>query len=44
MTKNNKKDLAEKLKNHLNSPEYVEVPDLLRSDDYGSDLTYYGGK
>jgi len=36
---NNKKALAEKLKNHLNSPEYVAVPDLVRSSDYGSDVS-----
>jgi hypothetical protein len=39
--KNNKKVLAEKLKNHLNSPEYVAVPDLIRDGDYSPDLSFH---
>jgi hypothetical protein len=38
---NNKKALAEKLKKHLNSPEYVAVPDLIRSGDSSCDLSFY---
>jgi hypothetical protein len=30
----NKKALAEKLKNHLNAPEYVAVSDLISNDNY----------
>ncbi|KLL05104.1 MAG: hypothetical protein MRERV_5c041 [Mycoplasmataceae bacterium RV_VA103A] len=42
--KNNKKALAEKLRNHLNAPEYVAVPDLIRRDDYDSGLSCYDGE
>ncbi|CFW92782.1 protein of unknown function [endosymbiont DhMRE of Dentiscutata heterogama] len=42
--KNNKKALAEKLRNHLNAPEYVAVPDLMRSGDYSPALTYHDGE
>jgi len=41
MAKINKKELAEKLKNHLNAPEYVAVSDLIKSGDYSPSLTYY---
>jgi len=37
---NNKRALAEKLKNHLNSPEYVAVPDLISMNDYDAGLSY----
>ena len=40
---NNKKALAEKLKNHLNSPEYVAVPDLISMNDYDAGLSYLDG-
>jgi hypothetical protein len=35
---NNKKVLAEKLKTRLNSPEYVEVPDLITPNDRGKEM------
>lgn len=38
MSNNNKKILAEKIKKILNSPEYLEMPDLIRMDDYCPDL------
>lgn len=37
MSVNNKKILAEKIKNELNSPDYVAMPDLITNNDY------YGG-
>jgi len=40
MNRNNKKLLAEKLKQKLNSPEYVAMPDLITHDErYGDMLT-----
>jgi len=34
MAKINKKELAEKLKNHLNSPEYLAMSDLISKGDF----------
>ena len=34
MSNNNKKILAEQLKNELNKPEYVAVPNLISSGGY----------
>jgi len=42
--KNNKKALAEKLRNHLNSPEYVAIPDLIKSGDSSANLACYDGE
>jgi len=35
---NNKRALAEKLKNYLNSPEYVAMLDLITLDDRHGDM------
>lgn len=43
---NNKKALAEQLKNKLNSPNYVAMPDLITHDDWHADMLPWilGGK
>jgi hypothetical protein len=37
-SQNNKKVLAEQLKNKLNSPEYIAVPDLISYEDGIGDI------